>query len=120
MNNTNGSSLCIALRFGGERSRNGSSYSSGVLSYAVANLPIHLRYVFHSFMANRHKSDPANYALDRYNPENLLVVALSPGPSESSCDELQHLLEAVVDDKIRLYVEGIMVKTNKYPDGESF
>ncbi|KAL5485641.1 hypothetical protein ACEPAI_6682 [Sanghuangporus weigelae] len=81
--------------FGGERSQKGPTYSSGVLSYSVINLPVHLR----------------------YKPNNLLVVALSPGPKESSCDELQHLLEAVVDDKIRLYEEGIEVKTPLHPNG---
>ncbi|KAL5489732.1 hypothetical protein ACEPAI_4564 [Sanghuangporus weigelae] len=81
--------------FGGKRARNGSSYSSGVLSYSIANLPIHLR----------------------YKPSNLLVVALSPGPKESTCDELQHLLKAVVDDKICLYEEGIEVKTPLRPNG---
>ncbi|KAL5520523.1 hypothetical protein ACEPAG_9747 [Sanghuangporus baumii] len=75
--------------FGGERSTNGSSYSSGVLSFSLANLPVHLR----------------------YKPSNLLIVALSPGPKESTCDELQHLFEAVVDDLVRLYEEGIEVKT---------
>ncbi|KAL5482971.1 hypothetical protein ACEPAI_9566 [Sanghuangporus weigelae] len=62
---------------------------SGVLSFSLANLPVHLR----------------------YKPSNLLVVALSPGPKESTCGELQHLFEAMVDDLVRLYKEGIEVKT---------
>ncbi|KAL5485861.1 hypothetical protein ACEPAI_6903 [Sanghuangporus weigelae] len=75
--------------FGGEQSMNGSSYSSGVLSFSLANLPVHLR----------------------YKPSNLVVVALSPGPKESTCGELQHLFEAMVDDLVRLYEEEIEVKT---------
>ena len=35
------------------------------------------------------------------------------------CEELQHLLEVVVDNKIRLYEEGIEVKTPRYPNGMS-
>lgn len=57
---------------------------------------------------------------DRYNPENLLVTAITPGPKEFSCDELQHLLEAITDDKIRLYNEGIVIPTPKYPDGKYY
>ncbi|KAL5536439.1 hypothetical protein ACEPAF_261 [Sanghuangporus sanghuang] len=81
--------------FGGERGKNGPSYSSGVLSYSIANLPVHLR----------------------YNLENLLLVALTPGPKESLCDELQHVLEAAVDNKLWLYNEGIIMKTEKFPEG---
>lgn len=55
----------------------------------------------------------------RYNPENLLVVAITPGPKESTCDELQHLIEIVVDDKIHLFNNGITVQTQKYPQGKS-
>ncbi|KAL5476590.1 hypothetical protein ACEPAI_3270 [Sanghuangporus weigelae] len=62
---------------------------------SVVNLPVHLR----------------------YKPSNLLVISLSPGPKESSCEELQHLLEAVVDDLLRLYEEGIEVRTPHYPNG---
>lgn len=53
----------------------------------------------------------------RYKPENLLVVTIVPGPKELTCDELQFVLEAVVDDEIRLYEEGITVKTPSRPNG---
>ena len=57
------------------------------------------------------------YVRNRYSPEHLLV-SITPGPKELTCDELQYLLEIAVDDKIRLYREVITVQTTKYPTSE--
>lgn len=44
-------------------------------------------------------------------------MGITPGPSELTADELQHVLKPHVDDLIRLYEEGIEVPTPKYPQG---
>ncbi|THH06304.1 hypothetical protein EW145_g4181 [Phellinidium pouzarii] len=82
--------------FGGERGRSAPSHSSGVLSHCVANLPAHLK----------------------YQPGNLMLTGITPGPRELSADELQFVLEADIDDKIRLYKEGVVVQTPRYPNGK--
>lgn len=57
--------------------------------------------------------------LIRYNTQNILICGLTPGPTELTGDELQAgVLKAYVDDLIRLFEEGILVKTPKYTEGK--
>ena len=36
-------------------------------------------------------------------------MGITPGPKELTADELQFVLEANVDDKIKLYEEGVIM-----------
>ena len=66
------------------------------MSIAFANLPTHLR----------------------YRARNLQVYGITPGPKEFNTEELAFFMKCLVDDLIRLYEEGIIVKTKDYPDGD--
>ncbi|TFK48392.1 hypothetical protein OE88DRAFT_1704182, partial [Heliocybe sulcata] len=72
----------------------GPSHSAGIISFCLASLPPELRYT-----------------------RNLMVPVVMPGPSEPSADEMQHYLKFVVDDLIKLYDDGIHIKTANYPEG---
>ncbi|KAH9928238.1 hypothetical protein B0H21DRAFT_712161 [Amylocystis lapponica] len=54
---------------------------------------------------------------DGYQSRNLILCGLTPGPKELNADELQHFMKAYVDDLLRLYNDGILVKTPLYPNG---
>ena len=71
------------------------TYSTGVISVAFSSLPHHLRYRTHK----------------------LKIHALTPGPTEWNADELQHALKNLVDELIKLYEEGVVIKTPQYPNG---
>ena len=43
---------------------------------------------------------------------------MTPGPKEPTAEQLQHYLKLLVDDLVKLYEEGIVVKTNQYPEGK--
>ncbi|KAI0038184.1 hypothetical protein FA95DRAFT_1505991 [Auriscalpium vulgare] len=75
--------------FGYERSQQSGSHSSGVLSSAIANLPTHLK----------------------YRPRNLHLYGLTPGPKEFTADELQLFMANYVTNLLKLYDEGIFIKT---------
>ncbi|KAI0038536.1 hypothetical protein FA95DRAFT_1505463 [Auriscalpium vulgare] len=81
--------------FGYERSQQSGSHSSGALSSAIANLPTHLK----------------------YRPRNLQLYGLTPGPKEFTSDELQVFMANYVTDLLKLYDEGIFIKTPLYPAG---
>ncbi|KAA1479913.1 hypothetical protein DENSPDRAFT_789672 [Dentipellis sp. KUC8613] len=66
------------------------------MSLSVANLPNYLK----------------------YRPRNLIIYGITPGPKEFSADELQYFMKNLVDDLIRLYEDGIFVKTPLYPQGQ--
>ncbi|KZT27351.1 hypothetical protein NEOLEDRAFT_1060777 [Neolentinus lepideus HHB14362 ss-1] len=48
---------------------------------------------------------------------NLLVPIVTPGPSEPTSKQLQKYLRILVDDLIKLFEEGVMIKTPLYPEG---
>ncbi|TDL19286.1 hypothetical protein BD410DRAFT_443930 [Rickenella mellea] len=81
--------------FGRKTSVYGPSHSSGALSFSVSNLPPALR----------------------YRAANLLLAAMTPGPTEPSAEQLQHYLKIIVDDLIKLYETGISIKTASRPEG---
>jgi hypothetical protein len=84
------------------------------MSSCVANLPTHLRYVSMSSRLPR----LLNSLLSSYRPRNLILYGISPGPKELDSDQLQFFMKDYVDDLLRLYDEGIIIKTSKYPDGQ--
>ncbi|RDX49847.1 hypothetical protein OH76DRAFT_1350092 [Lentinus brumalis] len=88
----------ILLGFDGftyTNSSTASSHSSGVMSFAIGNLPNNLR----------------------YRARNLQIYGITPGPKEFTADELTFFMKSLVDDLIRLYDEGIVIKTKDYPQG---
>ncbi|KIK35658.1 hypothetical protein CY34DRAFT_95718 [Suillus luteus UH-Slu-Lm8-n1] len=84
------------------------------MSSCVANLPTHLRYV--SISSRLHRL--LNSLLGSYRPRHLILYGISPGPKELDSDRLQFFMKDYVDDILRLYDEGIIIKTSKYPDGQ--
>ncbi|KAI0309474.1 hypothetical protein OF83DRAFT_1158491, partial [Amylostereum chailletii] len=53
----------------------------------------------------------------RYDPKNLLVNMMTPGPSEPTAEQLQEYLVLIIDELIRLYDHGIVVRTPLHPEG---
>ena len=66
------------------------------MSVAIGNLPTHLR----------------------YRVRNLQIYGITPGPKEFTTDELAFFMKSLVDDLIRLYDEGITIKTDDFPEGQ--
>ncbi|GBE85372.1 hypothetical protein SCP_0705590 [Sparassis crispa] len=71
------------------------SHSSGPLAFCVQNLHDNLK----------------------YRPQNILVCAMTPGPTEPTAEQVQNYLKLVVDDLLNLYENGVIMKTPSYPDG---
>ncbi|EJD38133.1 hypothetical protein AURDEDRAFT_172768 [Auricularia subglabra TFB-10046 SS5] len=69
------------------------NHSTTAISAAIASLNIALRYA------------------------HLLVPTLIAGPKEPTCQQLQRYLALIVDDLIMLYEHGILVYSEKYPNG---
>ncbi|KDQ55891.1 hypothetical protein JAAARDRAFT_195137 [Jaapia argillacea MUCL 33604] len=72
-----------------------SSHSTGVMLFCISNLRPELR----------------------YQTKNLLMPIVLPGPSEPMTEQLQNYLKIIVDDLIKLYEEGVRVKTPTCPEG---
>ncbi|KAJ7022843.1 hypothetical protein C8F04DRAFT_897927, partial [Mycena alexandri] len=53
----------------------------------------------------------------RYHPRNLLLTKLSPGPHDETADEFQRSMARLVTELLKLYDDGILVRTPKYPNG---
>ncbi|KAF8588016.1 hypothetical protein K439DRAFT_1336500 [Ramaria rubella] len=69
-------------------------HSSGIFSFTVANLVTELK----------------------YHTENMLLSTMTPGLHEPTAEQLQHQLKFIVDDLLKLYDEGIVVKTPQFPE----
>ena len=82
-------------RFSYIRSNIAPSHSSGPISFSIANLPIQYR----------------------YRTSNLICTSIMPGPKEQTGDEIQRLLRPIVSDLLRLWKDGILVKTESCPHG---
>ncbi|KAG1791146.1 uncharacterized protein HD556DRAFT_1206396, partial [Suillus plorans] len=54
----------------------------------------------------------------RYRPRNLIFYGINPGSKELDANQLQLFMKNYVDDLLRLYDEGVMLKTQKYPSGK--
>ncbi|TDL13710.1 hypothetical protein BD410DRAFT_734965 [Rickenella mellea] len=55
--------------------------------------------------------------LRRYRAGNLLLAAMTPGPTEPTAEQLQHYLKILVDDLLKLYETGIKIITPSCPEG---
>lgn len=76
----------------------GASTSCGIISMACLNLPIEIR----------------------YEPENMYLVGIIPGPSEPPLTELNHYMRPLVTDMVGAWANGIrMSRTPKYPRGRN-
>jgi hypothetical protein len=45
---------------------------------------------------------------------------MTPGPTEPTSEQLQYYLELIVDDLLKLWRDGIMLKTSSHPDGKYY
>ncbi|KAL1940756.1 hypothetical protein VTO73DRAFT_7797 [Trametes versicolor] len=76
-----------------------------------------------SNIAPSHSSCPTSFAICnlppqmRYRTANLLLTSILPGPKEQNPDELQRFMRPIVSDLLRLWRDGIMIKTPLYPEG---
>jgi hypothetical protein len=72
-----------------------ASHSSGLLSFNIPNLQLHLR----------------------YRLTNMIFSTILPGPTEHDPDEVQLFLRIIINELLQLWKDGIMVNTSKYPLG---
>ncbi|KAJ7142858.1 hypothetical protein C8R44DRAFT_866138 [Mycena epipterygia] len=84
--------------FGRKTSSYGPSHSSGVMSFCIQNLDMS----------------------QMYRADNLILNQMPPGPQEPTGQQLQNYLKIVVDDLLKLYEDGIVVKTPEHPNGKLF
>ena len=49
----------------------------------------------------------------------MLVMTMTPGPTEPTADQLQFQLQYIVDELLELYSHGIVIKTPQFPGGKS-
>lgn len=54
---------------------------------------------------------------EKYNVRNLAMTSLSPGPHELSAEQKQKFIYDHVTDLLRLYDEGVVIKTPLFPNG---
>lgn len=74
----------------------GASTSCGIISMACLNLSINIR----------------------YQPENMYLVGIIPGPSEPHLTDLNHYLRPLIDDMVKAWENGIhFTRTPNHPDG---
>ena len=110
------SHLFCYCRFGYQQSRTSALYSSDVLSCSIANLPIQLKYK--AFLAFYLALLMYGSLFRRCLTRNLLILCIFPGPKAPDWKQTQQLLIYVVDELIRLFYEGIRIKTSLYPEGK--
>jgi hypothetical protein len=72
-----------------------ASHSSGPMSFNIANLRHHLR----------------------YRLGNLIFTSILPGPKEQDPEQVQRFMWIMVNELLRLWRHGFLVKTAKYPFG---
>lgn len=101
------------FRFGHNAGAYAPSHTCEALSIGFANLPLQLKYVSPIYTATN-----VLILLARCQTQNMLVICIFPGPKGPNNEEVQWLLKPFVDDLIRLYEEGIIIKTPLYPEGE--
>ncbi|GBE84457.1 hypothetical protein SCP_0604360 [Sparassis crispa] len=73
--------------------------------------------------APSHSSGPMAFCVQnlresvKYRPQNILVCAMTPGPTEPTAEQVQNYLKLVVDDLLNLYENSVIMKTPSHPDG---
>lgn len=83
------------------------------MSYSVINLPKHLWYGI--WTSTRNTS--LIHLCCRYRTANLLLAGILPGPKEANYDQVQRYLQVLVNELIRLWCDGVVLRTPKYPEG---
>ncbi|KAE9386142.1 hypothetical protein BT96DRAFT_960642 [Gymnopus androsaceus JB14] len=79
------------------RSQIAPSHTSCPMSYSVINLPAHLRF--------------------SYRTANLFLAGILPGPKEANPDQVQRYLRVLINELLRLWTDGVVIKTPKFPQG---
>ncbi|KAF7367759.1 hypothetical protein MSAN_00839900 [Mycena sanguinolenta] len=77
------------------RSQIAPSHSSGPISFNIVN--------FRSFL--------------RYRTTNLILRGIMPGPKEQDPDQVQRFMRVIVDELLRLWLQGFWVTTPNHPLG---
>ncbi|OCH87011.1 hypothetical protein OBBRIDRAFT_851644 [Obba rivulosa] len=77
------------------RSQIAPSHTSCPMSFNVVNLPLALR----------------------YRISNLLLVGIMPGPKEAGLDQVQYFLRVIINELLRLWRDGFVIKTSAFPNG---
>ncbi|KAH9924357.1 hypothetical protein B0H21DRAFT_712451, partial [Amylocystis lapponica] len=101
--------LRIALEWGVDwfsylRSQIAPSHSSCPTSFSICNLPPEFRY------------RTANLMVTSILPGPKEQTSILPGPKEQTSDELQRFLRPIVSDLLRLWKQGIVIKTPGSPN----
>ncbi|VDB84878.1 unnamed protein product [Peniophora sp. CBMAI 1063] len=71
------------------------SHSSGPMSFSIINLPAHLK----------------------FRVMNMILVGILPGPKEQDFDQVQRFMRPVVNELLRLWEQGFVMSTKRYPQG---
>ena len=71
-----------------------SNHSTGALYGVINNLPPH----------------------ERFQPENMLIGLITPGPKEASKHQINHYISPFVDQLLDLW-DGVNLSTNEHPEG---
>ncbi|EPS99806.1 hypothetical protein FOMPIDRAFT_1030690 [Fomitopsis schrenkii] len=77
------------------RSNIAPSHSSCPMSFNIVNLPHYLR----------------------YRTANMILAGIMPGPKEQDFDEVQRYMRVFVNELLRLWREGFIIRTPKHPLG---
>lgn len=55
--------------------------------------------------------------MTRYRTANLLLAGIMPGPKEADVNQVHYFMAVLVNELLRLWVEGVVIVTPKYPKG---
>ncbi|RPD62755.1 hypothetical protein L227DRAFT_562043 [Lentinus tigrinus ALCF2SS1-6] len=72
-----------------------ASYTSCPMSFMIVNFPASLR----------------------FRASNLLLSGIIPGPKETDPDQTQYYLRILVNELLRLWYVGVVIKTPRFPNG---
>ncbi|KAF7372684.1 hypothetical protein MVEN_00131700 [Mycena venus] len=70
-----------------------------------------------------HSSCPISYSVinllahHRYRTAHFLLAGIMPGPKEATPDQCQRFLRPIINELLRLWKEGVVIVTPKYPKG---
>lgn len=73
--------------------------------------------------APSHSSCPTSFSIanlpdaQRFRTANLICTSILPGPKEQSGDEVQRFIRPIVSDLLRLWKDGVVIKTPSCPLG---
>ncbi|GBE78040.1 hypothetical protein SCP_0109220 [Sparassis crispa] len=76
-----------------------------------------------SLISPSHSSCPTSFSISnlppeyRYRTSNLMLTSILPGPKEQTGDQVQRFIRPIVSDLLRLWKDGIVVKTPSSPEG---